>query len=207
MSLEKMLEANTAAVEANTEVLKQVLANQNKALAGIASKDEPAEDAPRRSRRAAEEPAADETPRRSRRAAADEETTEEAPRRSRRAAAEEPAAEEDPPRRSSRRAAAEETEEAPRRSSRRAAADEDEAPRAKPKKDEKPKKPTLDDIKAAFADLLATDDKDEEDDRRDFIESILDELAVAKTNQIKEADFADVLEWVALKKAGKKVTF
>lgn len=205
MSIEKAIEALTAAVEENTAVQKKILANQEKALAGIASKDEPAEETTRSSRRNRDADTDEDTSsRRSRRNRdADEEKGDDegetrSSRRSRRDADDEPAEET----RSSRRSR-DKDEEEPKteRASRRGEG------KAADKKADKPKKITIGDIKAAFADLLDTDDKKLEEDRRDFVESVLDELGVNKTSEIDEKDFEDVLAWVADKKAGKKVTF
>ncbi len=128
---------------------------------------------------------------------------EEAPRRRGRAAAEEKPAEEAAPRSRRGRAEAEEettgrkskdADEAPRRSRRGADAD---APADKPAgRAKKPAKLKIADVRAAFADFLDVKDKKEEEDRRAFIEEILDFLKVDKTTDIAEADFQGAIDVV-----------
>jgi len=176
-----------AKIDALTEVMTRVCANQEEILkmarAGSDKSEAPAEDAPRSRRRAAE----DDKP-------ADKE--EAAPRRRRGAAAEEaPAAdkEEAAPRR--RRAAEDDkpAEEAPRRRRASAEKEEKEAPKFKRPAEGKVK---LDDIRACFAEFLNTKDKKVEEARRDHINDILDFLKAEKTSDIDARDFDDVIDWV-----------
>lgn len=132
--------------------------------------------------------AADESPRASRRARSEEksdspaETADESPRR-RRTEEAETKTEADPPK--------EETRRRPRRE------------KAEPAE----KKYKLDDVRAKFAAFIETDDEKEEEDRRDFLDAILDHLDVDKTSEIEQADFARVIGWVEAYEAGDDVRF
>jgi len=182
MSLEKAILDLHAAVEANTAALEKIAAAQGKALKAIETK-EADEAEPRTSRRSRDEKADD--------------AEEPAPRRSRDRKADE--AEEPAPRRGRREEKADEKEaDEPRRSSRRAAADDKPA---------KKKEPKLADIRAAVTTFIQTDDSQEEEERRDFLDSMYDELGADKLTDIKEEDYQQVLDWLADKKAGKKVNF
>jgi len=170
--IEKLLEALTVAVEANTAVQEKILAKIEKAGGGEG--DEPPARSSRRGRDAEEE-----APRRRSRAAEDDDKGDDPPRRSRR-----DAQEEEPPARSSRRG--------------KDAEEEETAPRAK-RGAAKDKAPKFADVRAALADLLETKDKDEEEDRRAWVEKMLKVLDCKKASDIDEKDFADVLRWVDLR--------
>lgn len=175
-----------AKIEALTEVMTRVAANQEEILKmarkGSDKQEASEEETPRSRRRASEDekPADKEeaAPRRRRAAAEDDKPAdkEEAPRSRRRAAEDDKPAEEDKPRR--RRSAEKE---------------EKEAPKWKRPAEGKAK---LDDIRACFAEFLNTKDKAEEKDRRGHIEDILDFLNVEKTADIDTRDFDDVLDWI-----------
>lgn len=213
MTIEKLIEANTAAVEELTATMKKALAVQEAAFALINGKTE---ESPRRGAKEADE----DTGRGSRRSRRDEKDAEDDDRgttRSRRDRDEDSREE-----RTSRRSRDEDEDRGSRsrdrdededRGSRRTRDRDEEKPTKEDKparasaRDKKPKPPKAADVRAAFATFLETDDAKEEDERREFIESILDELGVDKTSEIKEDDFERVLKWVADKTAGKKVRF
>lgn len=180
MSIEKALEALGEKLDRNSDLLEKVL---NTGKGGTAD-----EDAPRSRRRAAADDGADAAPARTSRRGADAPVEDEPPARRRRGAAAEEEAEPE-----GRKGKGDEEEaEPPRR--RRAAAAEEEAPaRGRAKKAAKLK---IGDVRAAFADFLDVKNKKEEENRRAFIEEVLDFLKVDKTTDIAEADFQGAIDCV-----------
>jgi|GEM_PF-6147314 len=211
MTIEKLIEANTAAVEENTAVQKKILAMLEEGKAGKA-KTKPANDddksddrAERTSRRDRDD---DREPRRSR----DEDEDRGSRSRSR-----DKDEDED---RGSRSRSRDKDEDEDRGSRSRSRDKDDDKPAKADKADKapakKPKKLKLADVRAAFATFMEVnakdydsdeDAKDEEESRRKFVESVLDELGADKTSDIKEEDFERVMGWIELKAAGKKVRF
>jgi len=220
MSIEKVIEANTAAVEKNTAALEEMIALQKAALARLDGAETPAkEETPARGRGRGRSEEADtgqkeETnSRRSRREEAGEETGGRASRRSAREEAgdkDEPKEETGRGRGRSRRGEEagdkdEPKEETGTRRSRRDSAD---------KKDDGKKKLTSADIRAEFAKFLEVDAKEfgdeaekEEEDRRGFVEAIFDELAIDKATEVKPEDFDRVLDWLKRFADGENVRF
>lgn len=78
--------------------------------------------------------------------------------------------------------------------------------RGRPAKDDKKDdkkgsdKLTLDDVRKAYGDYLGTEDEKGYDDRREFIEAVLNELGVDILRDIKDEDFGAAMHWLKAKK-------
>lgn len=193
MSLEKAIEANTAAVEKNNELLAQVIANQQTALGkvGAAPADTTTEGSTERGGR------------RNRGAATDAAPPAEGKTESRRDRRNREAAEAD---KGNSKDAADAGGEG-RRARRGRGGDDAGA------KDAKPKKLTIDDVRAAGANFLDVSSlpkakqEQEEDDRRGFLEAMLDELGIDKLTEAKADDFEQIIDWLKRFADGEDVRF
>lgn len=106
---------------------------------------------------------------------------------------------------------------APSRSSRSSNKDDDKGeaetrgrgrPRGSTKdKDGGGKAPTTQSIKKAFGEYLGIEDQDEYDKRREFVESIINELGVDKISDASDEDMQRAHKWLQLKLDGKRVSF
>ncbi len=205
MSLEDAIKANTVALEANTAALNKALEFRAEVLGKLQSNDNPPAETTgsgrtRRDRSAPAETATDpaketRAEKRAREAAEAKATTDA------------PAADADTGRAGRRnRGAADETKDegtagrAGRRNRGEPAAD-------------KAKKLTIDDIRAAGANFLdvskiGENDRDaEEDDRRSFLEAMLDELGLDKLTEAKPDTFEQITDWLTRFAAGEDVKF
>lgn len=221
MSIEKIIEANTAAIEENTAVQKKILAMLQDGKA--AKSEKPADKEESRGSRSRDrdekEGREERTSRRernedddrgSRSRSRDRDEDEDRGSRSRK---------DDDDDRGSRRRDKDEDEDRGSRSSSRSRDKDDDKPAGKKEtssRSSKPKKPKLADVRAAFATFMEVnpkdydsdeDAKDEEESRRKFVEAILDEVGADKTSDIKEDDFERVLDWIKRKADGEKVRF
>lgn len=193
MSLEQALADNTAALDANTAVLKQIVANQQAALSG---KSTPAKEATESTGRASRRERGGSTE------ATDTTKKEDSAGETRRDRRNRDAGESTD---KAAKDAAETGGEGRRGRRERGAADD--------KKAEKPKKLTIDDVRAAGANFLdvtsfpkAKQEK-EEDDRRGFLEAMLEELALDKLTEAKADDFEQIIDWLKRFADGEDVRF
>lgn len=162
MSIEKLIEGLTAAIEENTEQQKRIADTLEAGAAkGKAKGDE--DEAPRGRGRRKEEDEDDVKPARGRRRDDDDDDEDDKKSRGRKK-------DDD---------------------------DGDDKKSGRGSKKDKQKKTTLADVRAALADLMNVDDQDESDDINGWVEAMLKHLKVKKASEIDEADFEDVLRWVA----------
>ncbi len=77
------------------------------------------------------------------------------------------------------------------------------------KDDKKSDKVTIDELRKAYGEWLGDDDSKGFDDRREFLEAVLDELGVDMIKDTKDADIPAVMHWLKLykKNPGEKVNF
>jgi len=79
-------------------------------------------------------------------------------------------------------------------------------PRADDKKDKDDKKDTkadklsIDDVRKAYGDFLGSEDEKGYDDRREFIEAVLNELGIDMLKEIKSDDYGAAMHWLKTKK-------
>lgn len=196
MSIEKLIEANTAAVEENTAVQKRILAILEEGQGKKPAKDDKADKEESRGSRSRDrddrESSRDRDDDRGSRSRRDRDEDKDEGRGSR----------------SSRSRDDDKDEDRGSRGSSRSRDDDKADKKAdKPARGAgKPKKPKLADVRAAFATFMEVDPKDyksdadakdEEEDRRKFVEDVLDAVKADKTSDIQEEDFERVLAWIA----------
>ena len=96
--------------------------------------------------------------------------------------------------------------EPPKEEGRRRRSSKDDDDKGDSKKD---KGATVDDLRKAYGDWLGSEDDKGFDDRREFLEAVLDELGIDSLKNIKDGDIDAALYWLKVfkKNPGDKVDF
>lgn len=111
----------------------------------------------------------------------------------------------DPPKEEGRRRRSSKDDDEPKETrGRRSSKDDDDKKDAK-----KDKGVTVDDLRKSYGEWLGGEDDKGYDDRREFLEAVLDELSLDSLKNIKDADIDAAMHWLKLykKNPGEKVDF